>query len=62
MRVEEEAEREKVRQEVERQRVTLRRKRRQLGRKKERLVRNKRLKTGVQTDVRRAQPRFRVAL
>ena len=41
-------------EEVERERVALRRKRRQLGRKRERLVRSKRLKVGVQTDVRRA--------
>ena len=54
VRVEEEAERERVRQEVERQRVALRRKRRQLGRKRERMVQRKRLKVGVQTDVRQA--------
>ena len=54
VRVEEEAERERVRQAVERERVAQRRKRRQLGRKRERLVKNKRLKVGVQTDVRQA--------
>ena len=51
-RVEEEVEKERRRQAVERERLEVRRKRRKLGRKRERLVKRKRLKVGVQVDVR----------
>jgi hypothetical protein len=53
-RVEKEVVKERRRQAVERERLEVRRKRRKLGRKRERLVKRKRLKVGVQVDVRRA--------
>ena len=52
--MEEEAVKERRRQELERERLAQRRKRRRLERKRQRLVRSKRLRTGVQPDVRRA--------
>ena len=52
--MEEEAEKERRRQELEQTRLELRRKRRRLERKRARLVQSGRLRTGVQADVRRA--------
>ena len=52
--MEEEAEKERRRQELERTRLELRRKRRRLERKRVRLAQSGRLRVGVQADVRRA--------